>query len=65
MNDWERTARVLLDNAREFLEGLRDEVRLNEVTLASLLEVQSTFVLGLADASLYAFSIERDEIVED
>ena len=64
VEDWERTARVLLANAREFLERLRDEVRLNEVTLASLLDVQSTFVLGLADASLYAFSIGRDEIVE-
>ncbi len=64
VEDWERTARVLLANAREFLERLRDEVRLNEVTVASLLDVQSTFVLGLADASLYAFSIGRDETVE-
>lgn len=64
MEDWERTAKVLLANAREFLEMLRYEVRLDEVTLESLLEVQSTFVLGLADASLYAFSLERDELVE-
>ncbi|KUH31683.1 hypothetical protein APY94_12120 [Thermococcus celericrescens] len=64
MDEWERTAKVLLDNAREFLERLRDEVRLNEVTLASLLEVQSTFVLGLADASLYAFPLGRDDVIE-
>ncbi|AEO13956.1 hypothetical protein [Thermococcus sp. AM4] len=64
MDEWERTAKVLLANAREFLERLRDEVRLNEVTVASLLDIQSTFVLGLADASLYAFSIGRDEVVE-
>jgi hypothetical protein len=64
MDSWERTAKVLLNNAREFLESLRDEIRLNEVTLASLLGVQSTFVLGLADASLYSFSIGLDEVVE-
>lgn len=65
MDEWGRTARVLLDNAREFLEGLRDEVRLGEVTLETLFGVQSTFVLGLGDASLYAFSAGRDDIVED
>ena len=64
MDEWERTAKVLLANARELLERLRDEVRLNEVTVASLLDVQSTFVLGLADASLYAFSMGLDDIVE-
>ncbi|WP_297065054.1 hypothetical protein [Thermococcus sp.] len=64
MDDWERASKVLIDNAREFLERLRNEVRLNEVTLATLLEVQSTFVLGLADASLYAFSLYNDDDVE-
>ena len=29
MKDWERTARVLLDNAREFLKRIRDEVKLD------------------------------------
>ncbi|WP_297490888.1 hypothetical protein [Thermococcus sp.] len=65
MDEWERTARVLLDNAREFLEGLRDKVRLGEVTLETLFGVQSTFILGLGDASLYAFSTGRDDVVED
>jgi len=65
MEDRKRTAKVLLDNAREFLEGLRDRVRFNEVTLETLLDVQSVFILGLADASLYAFSIGHDEVVED
>ncbi len=65
MDEWERTAGVLLDNAREFLEELRDKLRLGEVTLEALFGVQSTFILGLGDASLYAFSTGRDDLVED
>ncbi|ASJ02821.1 hypothetical protein A3L09_05900 [Thermococcus profundus] len=61
----ERVPRVLLDSAREVLGQLRERVLNRTVDLGLLLDVQSLFILGLSDASLYAFALRFDDLVEE
>ncbi|MBP1912194.1 hypothetical protein [Thermococcus stetteri] len=65
MPDEERTARTLLANSRSVLNELRKRIAENNVTLTFLLDIQSLFVLGLGDASLYAFALNLDDLVEE
>lgn len=65
MLDEERTARTLLENSKSVLNELKTRVSENNVTLAFLLDIQSLFVLGLGDASLYAFALNMDDVVEE
>lgn len=61
----ERTLQVLLDNARDVLRELKERTEKGKVDILFLLDVQSSFILGLSDVSLYAFVLEREELVEE
>ncbi|ASJ00686.1 hypothetical protein A3K92_03940 [Thermococcus gorgonarius] len=55
---------ILERNARGLLRELEVRVNNNGIDLAFLLDVQSTFILGLSDLSLYSFALKLDDIVE-
>jgi hypothetical protein len=63
--DVERTVRVLLGNARDMLQEIGEKIEKERVNLSLLLDVQSLFVLGLSDVSLYSFALGLDDLVEE
>jgi hypothetical protein len=65
LEDIERAVMVLLDNARGVLYELKERTEKGSVDFSLLLDVQAVFLLGLSDASLYAFALEHDELVEE
>ncbi|WP_238516191.1 hypothetical protein [Thermococcus gammatolerans] len=56
---------ILARDAGETLRRLKERIENQSIDSLFLLDVQSTFVLGLSDLSLYSFALELDDLVED